>query len=77
MEKSIEAVFDGKVICPDEPLELEPNTRVRILIERVIPDSKKSISFLQTARSLRLEGSEDWAENIENYLYSESPDHGE
>lgn len=77
MEKSIEAVFDGKVICPDEPLELEPNTRVRILIERVIPDSKKSISFLQTARSLRLEGPEDWAENIENYLYSESPDHGE
>jgi predicted DNA-binding antitoxin AbrB/MazE fold protein len=33
MTKSIEAVFDGETLRPDEPLELPPNTRVRVTIE--------------------------------------------
>jgi hypothetical protein len=32
-------------------------------------------SFLQTARSLNLDGPPDWSANVERYLYSdESPD---
>jgi len=76
MVKTIEAVFDGKVIRPAEPLALEPNTRVRIVIETILPASEAPISFLDTARSLNLEGPPDWSENIETYLYGGEPSNG-
>ncbi|MEX0727062.1 MAG: antitoxin AF2212-like protein [Planctomycetaceae bacterium] len=69
MIKTIDAVFDGQVLRPDDPLELEPNTRVRITIETVPPETPKSGSFLDVARSLNLDGPPDWAENIDEYLY--------
>jgi predicted DNA-binding antitoxin AbrB/MazE fold protein len=69
MTKTLQAVFDGEVLRPEEPLDLEPNTRVRITIEA--DDGKRSPvrSFLQTARDLRLEGPTDWSSRIEDYLY--------
>ena len=69
MIKSIEAVFDGKVLRPKDALTLEPNTRVRITIEPVEPTTERVISFLDTALSLNLDGSPDWAANIDTYLY--------
>lgn len=33
MSRTIEAVYDGEVLRPEEPLELQANTRVRITIE--------------------------------------------
>jgi predicted DNA-binding antitoxin AbrB/MazE fold protein len=67
MSKTVEAVFDGEVLRPQEPLELEPNTRVRITIEdSVDPETR---SFLRTARSLDLDGPPDWSVRIEEYLY--------
>ena len=68
MTKTVEAFFDGEVLRPVEPLELQPNTRVRIRIET--SESKGTPrSFLRTARSLNLEGPSDWSERIEEYLY--------
>jgi predicted DNA-binding antitoxin AbrB/MazE fold protein len=69
MSKSIEALFDGKVFKPVEPLKLEPNTRVWIVITTLQPTAAKRQSFLRTARSLNLEGPADWSSNVENYLY--------
>ena len=69
MIKSIEAVFDGKVLRPKDALTLEPNTRVRITIEPVEPTTERAISFLDTALSLNLDGPPDWAANIDTYLY--------
>lgn len=69
MANVIEATFDGNVILPDEPLELEPNTRVRIVIEAVLPSEERAASFLDTALSLNLQGPPDWATNIDRYLY--------
>ena len=40
MSKTIEAVFDGKVLRPKDALTLEPNTRVRITIEPLEPTTK-------------------------------------
>ena len=65
MVKTIEAVFDGKVLHPEDPLALQPNTRVRITIETVEPATAKAASFLRTARSLNLDGPPDWATNLE------------
>ena len=69
MVQVLEAVFDGAVLHPDTRIELEPNTRVRITIETVEPGEIKPVSFLQTARSLKLEGPADWSERFEDYLY--------
>lgn len=35
MSKTLTAVFDGDVLRPDSPLDLEPNTRYVITIESV------------------------------------------
>ncbi len=69
MSKTLEAIFDGEVLRPDEPIELEPNTRVRLTIESVETPEKQPTSFLQTARSLNLEGPSDWSERLDEYLY--------
>ncbi len=73
MTRSIEAVFDGTTLRPDEPLELPPNTRVRLTIESLATPTPGG-SFLRTARSLALEGPRDWSSNLEAYLDGEKAD---
>jgi len=75
MSKTIEAVFDGKVLRPKDALTLEPNTRVRITIEPVETSPKGAVSFLDTAISLKLDGPPDWAEKIDAYLYGGEHQH--
>lgn len=75
MTKSIEAVFDGVTLRPDEPLELPPNTRVRVTIES-LPVAGEKGSFLRTARKLGLNGPADWSTNLETYLYGHKADSG-
>jgi predicted DNA-binding antitoxin AbrB/MazE fold protein len=70
MTKTIEAVYDGHVLLPQESLPLEANTRVRITVE-TLPPTGPLKSFLQTARSLQLEGPSDWSSNVDSYLYGE------
>lgn len=57
MTKTLHAIFDGQVLRPDEVVELEPNTRVRITIETIDEPgaATETRSFLQTALSLNLE----------------------
>ena len=69
MTKTLEAVYDGEVLRPDEPIELEPNTRVRITIEPAAQPRIKSKSFLRTARSLNLQGPPDWSARLDDYSY--------
>lgn len=77
MPKIVEAVFDGEVLRPVEPVELKPNTRVRITLEVTDEAFSKPASFLQTARSLKLEGPADWSARLDEYLYGdEHPDDG-
>ena len=67
--KEIAAVFDGKVFHPAEPITLPANTRVKIIIETLETDEPETNSFLQTARSLNLEGPSDWSVKLDRYLY--------
>ena len=69
MTTTLDAIYDGKVLRLDEPIQLAPNTRVRITIETTKPIIKKKRSFLKTARSLNLEGPSDWSARFEDYLY--------
>lgn len=59
MSQTLEAIYDGAVLRPVEPIELEPDTRVRVTIEKVDDADKPRKSFLETARSLKLEGPSD------------------
>ena len=70
MSQTVEAVFDGEVLRPTEPLQLEPNTRVLVTLE-VQGSQGEAKSFLQVARSLELEGPADWSTHTEDYLYGD------
>jgi predicted DNA-binding antitoxin AbrB/MazE fold protein len=72
MGKTVEAVFDGTVLRPAEPLTLKPNSRVWIVIETTLPAPETTTSFLRTARSLNLDGPPDWSANLESYLYGDN-----
>ena len=69
MTKTFEAVFDGEVLRPVEPVSLEPNTKVRLTLEVETAEAKPK-SFLQTAKALELDGPADWSENLDDYLYA-------
>jgi len=70
MSKTLQAVYDGEVLRPDEPLELAPDTRVRITIE-LMDEQRQPLSFLDTALGLNLDGPPDWSERFDDYLYSD------
>jgi predicted DNA-binding antitoxin AbrB/MazE fold protein len=69
MTKTLEATFDGAVFRPDEPVELQPNTRVQIIVTVKPTQDEESKSFLKVARSLRLQGPPDWSSRLDDYLY--------
>ncbi|MFZ4791475.1 MAG: antitoxin family protein [Candidatus Competibacteraceae bacterium] len=56
MTQTIEAIFDGKVIRPDQPLALAVNTRVRVTIESIAETPCPRHSFLNTAREIKIKG---------------------
>lgn len=47
MTRTLEATFDGSVLRLDEPLDLEPNTRVRVTIETRTDAQQKSRGSLR------------------------------
>lgn len=69
MSQTLEAIFDGDVFRPSSPVELEPNTRVRITVETDSAAEQTPQSFLNVARSLKLQGPSDWSSRLDEYLY--------
>jgi hypothetical protein len=67
MVKTVEAWFDGKVFRPTEQIERAPNTRVRMTIETMPSAQGETASFLQTARTLNLEGPSDWSAHLDDW----------
>jgi hypothetical protein len=60
MIQALEALFDGTTLRPDVPLSLVAGTRVRIVVESVLPPIEAPLkSFLQTAKALELQGEPD------------------
>lgn len=73
MTQTLEAVFDGEVLRPLEPLDLQPNTRVLLTI-KVKQEKEEAYAFLRVARSLNLEGPPDWSTRVDEYLYGDIED---
>jgi hypothetical protein len=76
MVQVLEAVFDGEVLHPNEPLNVQPNTRVRLVVETMPERDEPPKSFLETARNLNLNGPADWSTNIDKYLYGDDAERG-
>ena len=45
--------------------------------QTVLPEAEQTTSFLQTARSLNLEGPADWSAKLETYLYGGEKQYGQ
>lgn len=62
------ATFDGAVLQPDVPLDLEPQTRYKITIEPVVIAEGNAWEVLDAiAGSLDMPA--DWAAEHDHYLY--------
>lgn len=84
MDKTVNATFDGEVFRPDEPVDLESNTKVRLLIEET-PKKRLKLEIMpkkpggepygafKYLASLKLDGPSDWSENLDEYLYYGKP----
>ena len=68
MDRTIEALFDGTVLWPAEPLTLEPNTHVWIVIETTPPPTTTAPSFLRTSRTHNLDCPTDRSVNMKHKL---------
>jgi hypothetical protein len=72
MTHLVHATYDGSSLQLDEPLPLEPNTRVRVSVETddsTSASSQPEVDFFKIARSMDLGGPPDWSERIDHYLY--------
>lgn len=70
MSQTLEATFDGQVFRPVQAVDLEPDTRVELVVTVKVLPEEKSKSFLRTARALKLKGPKDFSSRLDDYLYS-------
>lgn len=74
---TVSAHFDGKVIVPDEPLDLPPNQALIVQIERVgdqaVPSDESALTWI-AAHAVDSEAlPTDLAERHDHYLYGRAP----
>ena len=70
-KKTLTVTFDGQVLCPEEPVDLEPNVHYIVTIERkeekpLVPSNRAFRKILERATNL---GVSDLAEQHDYYLY--------
>jgi hypothetical protein len=78
MTTTVDAMFDGEVFWPTQPVELEPNTAVKLTVETAAtsePHEHASVnkgmpySFFDVLKSMEIDGPPDWSANVDKYLY--------
>lgn len=85
MEKIVDATYDGEVVRLDEPIDVAPNTKVRVMIDepnradefKLVYAKKKpqgeQSSFLKFAGVIESGLPSDYSENLDDYLYRGKP----
>ena len=70
MSQTITAVFDGQVLRPDAPVDLEPNARYVLTIEpaATAPPPGDAWEVLERLTGT-VEAPSDWAAEHDHYLY--------
>jgi len=67
--KTLHAVFDGKALRLEEPVDLEQNVRYVVTIERKEVVGKQNLWDVLREFSGTVEGPKDWSEKHDHYLY--------
>jgi hypothetical protein len=67
--KTMHAIFDGKVLRPEESVNLETNVRYLITIERKEKIDQQSLWDTLSEFSGKVDGPEDWSKEHDHYLY--------
>jgi len=72
--QTIKATYDGRNLRRDEPLPLAPITRVTVTIcaDEPEPDEDQDVgvsTFLDVARSIKLNGPPGWSMRVKNPHY--------
>ena len=74
MTKSLTAVFDGEVLRPEGPVDLQPNVRYRLTLEQEAQATTQSAWDVLDQLTGAIEEPEDWASEHDHYLYN-TPKH--
>lgn len=75
MSKTLTVIFDGHVLLPDMPLDLEPNTRYVITIEEALSPIETGDAWdVLEHLTGTIEAPYDWASEHDHYLYN-TPKH--
>lgn len=74
MKRTVTAIFDGEVLRPEEPLDLEPHGRYRVTIEvdekgEEVPGGPPGLLQRIAAYAQELDLPPGFAEQYEHYLY--------
>jgi hypothetical protein len=70
MGKTVTAVFDGQALHPEGPVDLKPNARYRVTIEREVREGEAHDAWdiLQDLTGA-LHEAPNWAAEHDHYLY--------
>jgi len=66
-----DAVFDGLVLRPEDPIPLDPATRVRVTVEALRVKTGEPYCSLRAMLAANLDGPPDWSERLHEYLYGD------
>lgn len=69
MTHTVTAVFDGSVLRPDTPLDLEPNTRYILTIQPDAAASEGDAWDVLERFTGTVDAPPDWASEHDHYLY--------
>ena len=70
MSQTITAVFDGHVLRPEAPVDLEPNQRYRLTVEPAAPSDSVGDAWDALERlASTIDAPSDWSAEHNHYLY--------
>ncbi|OOP56617.1 MAG: hypothetical protein AYP45_08105 [Candidatus Brocadia carolinensis] len=69
MSKTLHVIFDGKVLRPEGPVDLKPNTHYVVTIEREEKSGTQDLWNVLGNFAGKVEGPEDWSQEHDHYLY--------
>lgn len=76
MVTTVTATFDGQVLQPDWPLELEVNTRYLITVHKIPTKPENGTAWGILAEFTgTIEAPSDWSEEHDHYLYGVPKQH--
>ena len=67
--RTLHARFDGKVLKPEEPVNLKQDVRYLITVESEEATGKQSLWDVLDEFTGKVEGPKDWSEEHDHYLY--------